>query len=391
MIPAFRTLLLLAFGALIAFGAVLRFLKLTGVGLWYDELWTVVGASNRPFMEMYREWILGDAHPPGYFLFYFAWLKLVPNTEFWARVPNAVAGVATVAYCCGERKGPHQRGHVRHDASLSYIYVFYALSVPRDAALCNDRHITYLEITQLAADRCWASRWAPLAWPLAYLNHFAMVYVASAGCSRSRFATRASNCGESRASASVGYPPIVFPLIQVKYSIDDWQPYRSTLPVGLLLSMFFATRYSWRRLGVLAAFLVLGRRPYTGAPRHSAETPSARQDGTVTCRHRGRLTFHAHTRDGEAHLLRPLFPGRPPPLFLGLGTLRLRRFPSIEAGWRFCRWHFSRGRRAVRSAEGMQRQEWDKSVDFVLKASPMSGSCSARNGPDGVRLPQGRR
>ena len=49
-------------------------------------------------MEMYREWILGDAHPPGYFLFYFAWLKLVPATEFWTRVLNAVAGVATVLY-----------------------------------------------------------------------------------------------------------------------------------------------------------------------------------------------------------------------------------------------------------------------------------------------------
>src|SRR3954447_25986679 len=90
--------LVVAFGALIVFGCVLRFLKLTGVGLWYDELWTVVGASHRPFMEMYREWILGDAHPPGYFLFYFVWLKVVPPGEFWARIPNAIAGVLTVGY-----------------------------------------------------------------------------------------------------------------------------------------------------------------------------------------------------------------------------------------------------------------------------------------------------
>ena len=91
-----RTPVLAAFGGLIVFGCVLRFLKLADVGLWYDELWTVVGASHRPFMEMYREWILGDAHPPGYFLFYFVWLKIVPPTEFWARVPNAIAGVLTV-------------------------------------------------------------------------------------------------------------------------------------------------------------------------------------------------------------------------------------------------------------------------------------------------------
>src|SRR5258708_11165604 len=94
----FRTIALSAFGALIAFGCVLRFWRLSATGLWYDELWTVVGASHRPFMEMYREWILGDAHPPTYFLLYFAWFKIVPDTEFWARLPSAVAGVLTVLY-----------------------------------------------------------------------------------------------------------------------------------------------------------------------------------------------------------------------------------------------------------------------------------------------------
>src|SRR5215471_20705834 len=126
-----RTLTLVAFGSVIAFGCVLRFWKLADVGLWYDELWTVVGASNRPFGELYREWMLGDSHPPGFFLFYFAWLKAVPATEFWARLPSALAGVLTVAYLLfGTARvlTKNERLAVASLVSVSYVYVLWALT-----------------------------------------------------------------------------------------------------------------------------------------------------------------------------------------------------------------------------------------------------------------------
>src|SRR5579884_4141112 len=149
---AVRTAVPIALGLLIAFGCVLRFWKLAGVGLWYDELWTVVGASNRPFGEMYREWMLGDSHPPGFFLFYFAWFKIVPPTEFWARLPCAVAGVLTVAYLLwGTARvlTRNERITAAAFASLSYVYVLYAVSVKQYSALLllvTIATIAYLEI-----------------------------------------------------------------------------------------------------------------------------------------------------------------------------------------------------------------------------------------------------
>ena len=126
---ASHALTVAAFGGLITFGCVLRFWKLSDVGLWYDELWTVVGAG-RPFMEMYREWMLGDSHPPGYFLFYFAWLRIVPDTEFWSRLPNAIVGVATVAYllfCTGRVLTRNERIMSAAFASLLHRHLLRAL------------------------------------------------------------------------------------------------------------------------------------------------------------------------------------------------------------------------------------------------------------------------
>jgi uncharacterized membrane protein len=183
--PGSADVLIASFGALMLFGCVLRFWRLSNVGLWYDELWTVVGASNRPFMEMYREWILGDAHPPGFFLFYFAWLKAVPATEFWARLPNAIAGVLTVAYLLlGTRRvlSRDERILAASFASLSYVYIFYALSVKQYSAMLlftTIATVTYLEIVRARqVDRRAAVTLTASCLALAYLNHFAMVYAA---------------------------------------------------------------------------------------------------------------------------------------------------------------------------------------------------------------------
>lgn len=179
----FRTLALAAFAGLIAFGCFLRFWKLTAVGLWYDELWTVVGASDRPFTEMYREWIVGDSHPPGFFLFYFAWFKVFPNTEFWARLPSAIAGAITVMYLLlrtDKVLSRDERIMSAAFASLSYIYILYALSVKQYSAVilfATVATVSYLAMAiERRVDRRAGITLCAACLGLAYLNHFAMVY-----------------------------------------------------------------------------------------------------------------------------------------------------------------------------------------------------------------------
>ena len=379
MIPAFRALLLWAFGALIAFGCVLRFLKLTGVGLWYDELWTVVGASNRPFMEMYREWILGDAHPPGYFLLYFAWLKLVPATEFWTRVPNAIAGVATVAYLLwGTKKVLSRDERIMSAviASLSYIYVFYALSVKQYSAMllfATIATVTYLDITHARrVDRRAGLILGASCLALAYLNHFAMVYawllLALLALTFRHNREQLRRIARIGLVYAVGYLPIVYFLyIQVKYSIDNWQPYEvHSFLSELLPSMFFADPvFVEGALGVLAAFLILsaGRRR-----RHGFGDPGRNRHLAVVAA--AFIGFMLALGMSKHIFFVRYFLVVLPAVFLGLGILTAAVFP-IERGWLAIlplAFFLHAAVVQFRSVEGLQRQQWDKSVDFVLKA-----------------------
>src|SRR5690349_19379807 len=132
---------------------------------------------------MVRDWIRGDAHPPGYFLFYFAWFELFPNDELWARLPNAIAGVLTVAYLlAGTRRvlSRDERAFAAALASLSSLYIFYSVNVKQYSAmilLLTIATISYLEIVQARrVDRRTGIVFAATLMGLAYLNHFALAY-----------------------------------------------------------------------------------------------------------------------------------------------------------------------------------------------------------------------
>lgn len=375
---AYQAIAVAAFGALIAFGCVLRFWKLTDVGLWYDELWTVVGASNRPFMEMYREWILGDSHPPSYFLFYFAWLKIVPATEFWARIPNAVAGVITVLYLLFRTErvlARDERIMSASFASLSYIYIFYALSVKQYSAMilfATVATISYLEIAAARrVDRRAGATLASACLVLAYLNHFAMVYawilLALLAVTVRRNREALQRILQIGIVLAVGYLPIAYFLyIQLKYSIDAWQPYDiGAFLADLLPSLFFDDAFIVARaLGILLAFLLV----------LSIARPQARHLlGAGRNRHIV-LVVTAFTGFMLAlGLAQPIFFVRyflvvMPALFLGLGIATAAAFP------------IARGRLAIlplvffvyaavvqfRSIDALEREQWDKSVDFVI-------------------------
>ena len=365
---------------LVAFGCVLRFWKLADVGLWYDELWTVVGASNRSFGELYREWMLGDSHPPGFFLFYFAWLKLVPATEFWARLPNAVAGVLTVGYVLFGTKSiltRHERLIVASLVSLSYLYVFWALTVKQYSAMllfATIATVAYLEIVAARrVDRRTGITLAASVLALAYLNHFGMVYgamlLALLVWTFRRDRVERATLLRIAAGCALAYLPIApFLYLQVKYNIDAWQPYQvATFLANLGPSLFFSDPpFVARALGVLALVL---------AVRVIGDRDTREQLWTARNRHVVVIAAAFASFMLALGLFKPIFYVRyflamVPAVLLGLGILTAAAFP-IDRGWAAVALLLFFGRAAViqfHTIDTLQREQWDKSVDFVLES-----------------------
>lgn len=369
--------MLAGLGALIAFGCLLRFWKLGADGLWYDELWTVVGASDRPFMEMVRDWILGDPHPPGYFLFYFGWLQLFPNDELWARLPNAVAGTLTVLYLLfGTRRvlARDERIFASALAAFCSLYLFYSVNVKQYSAvilLATIATISYLEIIEeRRLERRRAIVLTATLVGLAYLNHFAMAY-ACALLALLAVGFRGTPAilrplGRIATILALAYVPIAYFLyFALLYSVNTEQSRLTTLLSELPPSLFFDDRI------VVTAFLVLlgaglavpalrGRSPRleqrTNRNRHVVLILGAFTSFLLA------LSFVAPIFIIRYFLL--LFPA----LFIGLAILTAAAFP-ISRGWLALLPLVFFARAAVvdfRAVDGMQRQEWDRSVDLVL-------------------------
>jgi uncharacterized membrane protein len=366
-------LLIAAFGALIGFGCLLRFWKLADDGLWYDELWTVVGASDRPFMEMYREFMRGDPHPPGYFLFYFGWLELFPNDELWARLPNAIAGVLTVLFLLfGSRRvlSRDERIFASALAALSSLYIFYAVNVKQYSAvifLATVATISYLEIAneRRVAPRTGTVFTATLI-GLAYLNHFAMVYawvlLALLALTFRGTPDVLRPLGKIAIVFAVTYLPIAyflsFPLL---YSVNTEQSEASSLVAEIFPSLFFDDRI------FVAAFLiaVIGL-----AVRSRSRLRSSRNRHVLLI-----LTTFTSLLLALA-LVEPIFVLRYfivlfPVALLGLAILSAAAFP-ISHGWLAALPIVFFARAAVvdfRAVDEMQRQQWDASVDLVLASA----------------------
>jgi mannosyltransferase len=370
----------IAFGVLIAFGCVLRFLRLSDVGLWYDELWTVVGASNRPFFEMYREWILGDSHPPGLFLFYFAWFKLVPATEFWARLPSAIAGVLTVAYLLWGTQNVLTRDERLNTAtfvSLSYIYVFYALSVKQYSAMLLFATVATIAYLQIVAarqvDRRAGITLATASMALAYLNHFGLVYAALL-LALLLLTFRTDRAVQHRIlriviACALAYAPVApFLYLQIRYNIDAWQPYQIEAFLANLGPSFFFSDPPFvdRALAVLALVMLT---------RAVVEPRTRQQLWTIRNRH---IAIMVVTLGGfmlVLGLFKPIFYVRyflvmAPAVLLGIGIVTAAAFP-LDRGWPaivLLAFFLHGAATQFRSISALQREQWDKSVDFVLKS-----------------------
>ncbi len=374
------TLMIAAFGALIGFGCVLRFWKLGDTGLWWDELWTVVGASDRPFMEMYRGWVLADPHPPGYFLFYFAWLALFPNDEFWARLPNAVAGVLTVLYLLlGTRRvlSRDERVFASALAAFSYLYLFYAVNVKQYSAMIFLGTVATVSYLAIVEDRRLSPRTgivlAIASVGLAYLNHFAMVYAwVLLGLLAVTFRGEPlvlRPLGRIAIVLAVAYVPIAYFLhIPLLYSGNTPQSQAAALLSNLLPSLFFEdSPFVIGSLAVLVAWLAV--RPWFGG--------QARLElGTSRNRHVLWILITFSSLLLALGLVAPIFTVRYflilfPACLMGLAILIAAAFP-ISRGWLALLPLIFFARAAVvdfRAIDGMQRQEWDESVDLVLASA----------------------
>lgn len=76
-------------------GAVLIFNNLGHDSLWLDELFSARAATRESLAGLIQE-VAQDVHPPLYFMLLRFWLMLVPHTDFWIRVPSAVAALLCI-------------------------------------------------------------------------------------------------------------------------------------------------------------------------------------------------------------------------------------------------------------------------------------------------------
>lgn len=361
----------------IVFGCALRFGKLSGVGLWYDELWTVVGASQHDLGVIYREWLLGDPHPPGFTLFYFAYFKLFPNDELWARLPCALAGVANVLFVLiGARRTftRHERVFAATFVALSHGLVSYALTCKQYSAMLLLLTVSLVACLEVAQTRRLERR---LAWwlglsvtALAWLNSLAMlaVLVFFVFLLVMLWSERAERLKLLRLAAVISLaclPLVSFQLIVLRYTPGDWQKDSwAQLAGDALPYLFFSDeRVTWLAGGLLEVAVV------------SLALDEQARRGLVSSRNAQLLTLGGVTL-GLLLLLgafKPLafiryFLIAFPPLLLGLGVLCAAAF-STRRAWLLAVPLAFFGVASFAEAkwvDGLRRQEWDKSVDLVL-------------------------
>jgi mannosyltransferase len=95
----------------IAVGAIIRFYKLTGYGLWLDELFSMNGADPSTTIDQVLEYSIGD-QPPVFFLVLHGWLKLFGYNDFAGRSLTVIYGLLGIPaiYFLGKEIRDHRLG-----------------------------------------------------------------------------------------------------------------------------------------------------------------------------------------------------------------------------------------------------------------------------------------
>ncbi len=106
-------------------GAFLRLYQLGTESVWLDEAWTV-NACSQSFGGMLSD-VMGDVHPPLYYIMLYPVIKLFGSSEIALRLPSVIFGVLTIPllYLVGERLFGRREGMVGAfllSISLHHLY-----------------------------------------------------------------------------------------------------------------------------------------------------------------------------------------------------------------------------------------------------------------------------
>jgi len=82
----------------ILLGAFIRLYALDRQSFWFDELYSVMSASEQTFKGLFNNWIIHDVHPPLYQVLLFYWAKVFGSSEFAIRALSAIAGILAVIF-----------------------------------------------------------------------------------------------------------------------------------------------------------------------------------------------------------------------------------------------------------------------------------------------------
>lgn len=143
---------------LAAAAAVLRLIQIGQAAFWYDEGVTAV-ISQLPFKQMIAA-TAGDVHPPFYYALIWLLARIVPITEFTARLPSAAFSVAAIylAAVLARRLDLTPRGQIAlliwvaisplqlHYAQEARMYALLQLEVLAAIVMMMERRKTFLSV-----------------------------------------------------------------------------------------------------------------------------------------------------------------------------------------------------------------------------------------------------
>ncbi|MBS3751866.1 MAG: glycosyltransferase family 39 protein [Anaerolineales bacterium] len=84
----------LAAGIILVCSVVFRLLFISTRPIWYDEAFSLL-LVEQPLPKFFRG-LLGDVHPPGYYLSFWGWMRIFPKSILSARLFSVVFGLASV-------------------------------------------------------------------------------------------------------------------------------------------------------------------------------------------------------------------------------------------------------------------------------------------------------
>lgn len=152
-------------------------------GFSYDELYSTLTSLSPTFHAMYDNWLSSDGFPFGYQTFLFLWLKLVPTSDFWVRLPHLLISTACLLYIAvavRRRFGAFVAAFSIGLMLSCYNFLYYAYTVRVYSLIFFFSWIAILNVHKLSTNP--ELRNPPLSFVLtalilSYLHFFALFFV----------------------------------------------------------------------------------------------------------------------------------------------------------------------------------------------------------------------